>query len=128
VFFIPSPRTAQKGTKNNSTKRRFWIFVDFFGKSFRHGLFAKKITVFLNSPYRKTPKNVVKTNVKTFFWGVGWFRNLIKYTLFFEGPFEFALGTWAAPNGQWARKIRPWGTPLLAPSTGAAEPGACLHI
>jgi hypothetical protein len=41
------------------------LFVDFLGKSFRHGLFWKNISiVFLNSAYRETSKNVLKIKKK----------------------------------------------------------------
>jgi hypothetical protein len=38
--------------------------------------------VFLNSPYRETPKNILKQKFQeNNIFGVGWFlRNLIKYT------------------------------------------------
>jgi hypothetical protein len=54
--------------KNSRGKTDIEIFVDCFGKSFRHGLFIFIKTflpvVFLNPPYRETPKNVLKTKAR----------------------------------------------------------------
>jgi hypothetical protein len=64
VFEIPSLRNTRKRdkTKKGDEKVNIEIFVDLFGKGFRHGLFAKNIfvLVFFNSPHRETPKNVLK--------------------------------------------------------------------
>jgi hypothetical protein len=61
----------------------------------------KRFVVFLNSPYRETPKNVLKKKIKKIFWGwlVPW--KLIKYTsgspvirhLFWECPL-FLFSSW----------------------------------
>jgi hypothetical protein len=49
------------------------IFVNFFGKSFRHGPFKNILMVFLNSPYRETPKKrtIKKRQEKKVGWWVG---------------------------------------------------------
>jgi hypothetical protein len=41
------------------------MFVDFLEKKIRHGLFAKTIVVFLNSPCREMPENVRKSRLRT---------------------------------------------------------------
>jgi hypothetical protein len=51
VFELPSPRNAQKRDKTKSLKKnRFWIFGQFFVKTFQHDFFCKTFfVVFLNS-------------------------------------------------------------------------------
>jgi hypothetical protein len=42
VFELPSPRNTQNTIKQNRGKPDIKISADFFGKFFRHGLFAPK--------------------------------------------------------------------------------------
>jgi hypothetical protein len=69
--FLNSPHreTPKNVKKENREKIGFGFFVDFFVKHFRHdcfvklfrhGRFAIFLMVFLNSPCRETPKNVIK--------------------------------------------------------------------
>jgi hypothetical protein len=61
---LRNTRTRNKTPKNRG-KTDIETYVDFFGESFRHGLFAKTFfVVFLNSPYRGTPKNVLEKKGK----------------------------------------------------------------
>jgi hypothetical protein len=73
AFELPLPVNAQKRDKKKSTKNRFWIFFRFFWKMFSTWTFCKNMfVVFLNSPYRETPKNIPKKRQeKKVGWWVG---------------------------------------------------------
>jgi hypothetical protein len=64
VFELPSLRNTRKHdkTKKSQGKTDIEIFVDLFWERFSTGLFTQNIVMmFLNSPYRETPKNVLRT-------------------------------------------------------------------
>jgi hypothetical protein len=76
-LFLKSPR-GEKPENAIKHKRRgktnIKKFVGFFGKHFRHGLFAKNVFImFLISPCQETPENVLKTKSRK---KVGWWASI----------------------------------------------------
>jgi hypothetical protein len=148
VFELPSLRNTRKRdkTKKNRGKTDIEIFVDFFGESFRQGLFAKNIfMVFLNSPCRETPKNVLKKKSREKKSDGGWVGlGFSKCTggsvdLFFAGP-STGTGNFPAPPAEQGavsmrKEIRGGGNRNAPVARGANRmrgvvigPGASCHI
>jgi hypothetical protein len=72
--------------------RNFCRFSEnFLGKVFDMDFLHFFKTVFLNSPHRETPKNVIKKKPRKYFFGVGWFLESQAYIR--RGP---SLFFWSA--------------------------------